>query len=157
MNRGIPIGRLSAETGCKIETIRYYEGIGLLPQPDRTGGNQRRYDAKHLDSLRFILHARQLGLPIDSVREVLKLRASPDAPCARAHDIARQQLGAVEEKIKQLQALARELRQLAESGSDQKIADCRVMAALNSHEHCDHGGTSRRRGQRAAQTFVPSR
>ena len=62
------IGELASETGVKVPTIRYYEGIGLIDAPPRTEGNQRRYDRSALDRLKFIAHARSMGFPMDSLR-----------------------------------------------------------------------------------------
>ena len=79
--RDYAIGELARLSGVKIPTIRYYEGIGLLPAPPRTDGNQRRYDEGALDRLRFIAHAREMGFPMDSVKAMLRLSRHPDEPC----------------------------------------------------------------------------
>ena len=55
------IGSLSKQTGCNIETIRYYEREGLLPNPPRTDGGHRMYDDEHLKRLTFIRRSRELG------------------------------------------------------------------------------------------------
>jgi len=65
------IGDLATATATKVETIRYYERIGLLPTPGRTAGNYRAYDRRHLERLSFIRHARELGFSIEAVRDVL--------------------------------------------------------------------------------------
>ena len=77
MKAEIAIGELSRRTGCNIETIRYYERIGLLPKARReSGGRFRRYDAEDIARLRFIRRARQLGFTLDDVRGLLRLAAS---------------------------------------------------------------------------------
>jgi MerR family mercuric resistance operon transcriptional regulator len=77
MHTGIAIGELSRRTDCNIETIRYYERIGLLPKARReSGGRFRRYDADDIARLRFIRRARQLGFTLDEVRGLLRLAAS---------------------------------------------------------------------------------
>ena len=74
MKTEIPIGELSRRTGCKIETVRYYERIGLLPKARREGGGRfRRYDGDDVARLRFIRRARQLGFTLDEVRGLLQL------------------------------------------------------------------------------------
>ena len=78
------IGRLARETGCKVQTIRYYEQIALMPQPLRTAGNQRRYGPGHVARLAFIRHGRELGFPLDAIREFLSLSDDPDRPCEAA-------------------------------------------------------------------------
>src|SRR5690606_16708953 len=78
------IGDLAQQTGCKVQTIRYYEEIGLMPEPARTAGNQRRYSQKHGDRLAFIRHSRELGFPLDAIRELLSLADHPEQSCGSA-------------------------------------------------------------------------
>ena len=82
--RAITIGRVARETGCKVQTIRYYEQIGLLRAPDRSEGNQRRYVRTDVDRLAFIRHARDLGFSIEAIRELLHMADRPDMPCDEA-------------------------------------------------------------------------
>jgi DNA-binding transcriptional MerR regulator len=140
MERTFSIGHVSTVTGCKVETIRFYEGIGLLPEPERTEGNQRRYLAKHVERLRFILHARELGLAVDAIRQLISLSENPQAPCEQVDDIARQQLHAVRNKIARLTELAAELERIVASCSGERIADCHVIEVLADHSACSHGG-----------------
>ena len=135
----LSIGSLARETGAKVQTIRYYEQIGLLPEPARTAGNQRVYGKSHRDRLAFIRHARELGFPLDAIRELLSLSDDPAAPCATADHIARDQLAAVEARIRRLEALKIELeRMLCDHARTGTIADCRVIEVLadHSHGHC---------------------
>ncbi len=74
------IGDLARLSGVKVPTIRYYEQAGLLPQPLRTEGNQRRFGQPDLERLQFIRHARDLGLPMEAIRDLLELSAHPEAP-----------------------------------------------------------------------------
>jgi len=140
--RTFSIGHVSSATGCKVETIRFYEGIGLLPEPERTQGNQRRYLASHIDRLRFILHARELGLTVETIRQLISLSENPAAPCEQVDEIARQQLLLVRTKIARLTQLADELERIVASCSGERIANCRVMEVLADHSHCDHGNGS---------------
>ena len=78
---GLPIGALSKQTGCKIETIRYYEKAGLLPVPARTLSGYRQYASTHLKRLTFIRRARALGFSIEEVRKLLKLADERKRPC----------------------------------------------------------------------------
>ena len=87
------IGRLAALTGVKVSTIRFYEQIGLLNEPGRTGGRQRRYDERTVRRLIFVRHARELGFDVDEVRELLTLADRPDDPCQSVDAIARRQVG----------------------------------------------------------------
>ncbi|NIX78360.1 MerR family transcriptional regulator [Microvirga terricola] len=140
LERTFSIGHVAAVTGCKVETIRFYEGIGLLPEPERTEGNQRRYLAKHVERLRFIMHARELGLAVEAIRQLIALGENPSAPCEQADEIARQQLESVRRKIARLTELAAELERIVASCDGKSIADCRVFEVLADHSTCDHGG-----------------
>lgn len=139
----LTIGRLAREAGCKVQTIRYYEQIGLMPEPARTEGNQRRYGTRHGQRLAFIRHARELGFPLASVRELLSLSDDQDRSCAAADAIAKDHLAAVERRIARLNALKAELERMIEQCKGGRIADCRVIEVVadRSHAHCltDHG------------------
>ena len=91
--REISIGQLASRTGCKVQTIRYYEQIGLMPESLRTEGNQRRYGPDHVARLAFVRHSRELGFSLEAIRELLSLADAPERPCAGADAIARRQLG----------------------------------------------------------------
>ena len=136
--RELSIGELALQTGCKVQTIRYYEQIGLMPEPLRTEGNQRRYGAQHLARLAFVRHSRELGFPLDAIRELLSLADTPDQSCTAADEIARRQLRAVEGRMKRLKALQAELKRMVAQCSGGKISSCRVIEVLadSSHAHC---------------------
>nr|WP_111298547.1 helix-turn-helix domain-containing protein [Paracoccus saliphilus] len=133
------IGKLSAATGVKVPTIRYYEQVGLLPQPARTQGNQRLYDRRAVQRLSFIRHARDLGFPLDAVRELLGLADDPDRSCAAADAIARRQLHEVNARIQRLNALRDELERMLRHCACGTISECRVIEVLGSHAHCQGG------------------
>lgn len=141
----MPIGRLADATGVKIPTIRFYEGIGLLPEPSRTGSDRRVYDQSAVDRLAFIKHARQLGFTVEAIRNLLDLSDHPDRSCEEANALAVAQLATVEAKIRQLQALRKELRRMVASGCNGQIADCRVIEVLSDHGLCgrDHAEPAR--------------
>lgn len=136
----LTIGKLGQAAGVKVPTIRYYEQIGLLPEAERSAGNQRLYGRKALDRLAFIRHARELGFPLDAIRDLLSLSDRPDQPCAAADAIARAQLAAVEARIVRLAALKGELERMIVQCARGKIADCRVIETLGDHSlcHSDH-------------------
>jgi len=138
----LTIGKLSTAAGVKVPTIRYYEQIGLLPEADRSSGNQRLYGQRTLDRLSFVRHARELGFPLEAIRELLSLSEQPDIPCAAADGIAKRQLGAVKERIARLQALQNELERMVVQCAHGTISDCRVIEVLGNHDLCvhhDHG------------------
>ncbi|MBC24689.1 MAG: MerR family transcriptional regulator [Phycisphaerae bacterium] len=136
----LTIGNLAKRTGTKVQTIRYYEQIGLMPEPGRTEGGQRRYTDTELDRLSFIRHSRQLGFSLDAIRELLDLSDHPDRPCREADGIARRQLKQVERRMARLEALRAELQRMVHECSGGKTADCRVLEVLRDHSECltDH-------------------
>lgn len=130
MNRTfIAIGRLSERTGVNIETIRYYEKIGLLPVPGRTDGGYRQYDDGHARRLQFIRRGRDLGFSIDDIRALLRLAEHPDHPCDDADRLATQHLTEVEKKIADLTRLSEQLRQMVHCAGH-SVAECRIIDAL---------------------------
>jgi Cu(I)-responsive transcriptional regulator len=136
----LTIGALARATGAKVQTIRYYEEIGLLRPPGRSEGGQRRYDAADRDRLGFIRHARELGFPLDAIRELLALADDPDRPCAEADALARRHLDQVERRIRRLEALKAELERMIVECAGERISGCRVIEVLRDHAEClsDH-------------------
>lgn len=136
----LTIGTLARRTGTKVQTIRYYEQIGLMAEPERTQGGQRRYDDAGLDRLAFIRHSRQLGFSLDAIRELLELSDHPDKSCSEVDSIARRQLHQIEQRIARLDALRTELGRMISECSGGKLNDCRVLEVLRNHAECltDH-------------------
>ncbi|MGQ3139329.1 MAG: MerR family transcriptional regulator [Sphingopyxis solisilvae] len=131
------IGELSRATGANIETIRYYERIGLLPQPARTRANYRDYGDLHRARLTFVRHSRELGFTIEEIRSLLDLSDDPGRDCSEADRIASRHLAQVEEKIAQLTLLRNELTRIVGRCRGGAAADCRVIEALGDHRHCE--------------------
>ena len=132
------IGNLAKHTNTKVPTIRYYEKAGLLEEPGRTAGGQRRYDKKALNRLAFIRHARELGFGLEAIRDLLGLSDTPEHSCEQADIIASAQLIAVQGKIKRLLALEQELKRMLKQCKHGSIADCRVIEVLGDHNECLH-------------------
>ena len=126
----ISIGALARATGTKVETVRWYERVGLLPAPARTSGNYRAYGTAHLGRLSFIRRARDLGFSLDHIRVLLDLAEQQDRSCEAVDVIAREHLGEVDRKIADLQALRRELDALITQCRHGKVAECRIIEAL---------------------------
>ena len=141
----LSIGTLAKRTGTKVQTIRYYEQIGLMPEPGRSEGGQRRYGDGELDRLAFIRHSRQLGFPLGAIRELLDLSDSPERSCAEVDAVAQRQLREVEARIARLDALRVELRRMIDECSNDRVAACRILEVLRDHEECltdhDQAGT----------------
>lgn len=134
----MPIGGLAKATGVKVPTIRFYEEIGLLPEPARTQNDRRVYGQTAVSRLAFIKHARQLGFSVEAIRDLLDLSDHPDRPCDQANALAAQQLESVTVKIRQLQALRAELKRMVDAACQGQVADCRVIEVLSDHTLCQH-------------------
>ncbi len=126
----LTIGKLAEATGVKVPTIRYYEQIGILAEAERSVGNQRLYGPTARERLTFIRHSRDLGFPLEAIRDLLSLSDFPDQPCAAADAIARTQLAAVEARIDRLAALRTELQRMVTQCEGGAISDCRVIEGM---------------------------
>jgi len=124
------IGDLSKSTGVNIETIRYYERIGVLPKPGRQLNGRRTYAEGDAQRLGFIRHARDLGFDLADVRALLALQEQPEASCEDATRIARAQLDEVESRIERLLKLKAELSRMVSDCRTGVVAECRVIEAL---------------------------
>jgi Cu(I)-responsive transcriptional regulator len=131
MSDMISIGELGKATDTKVETIRYYERIGLLAAPRRTSGNYRAYDSRHLNRLSFIRRSRDLGFSIGQIRALLDLADQKDRRCDAVDDIARGHLAEVERKIADLKALQGELESMVRQCGHGAVRDCRIIEALS--------------------------
>ena len=132
----ISIGQMAQAGNCKVQTVRYYEQIGLLPIPARSRGNQRLYQQIHVERIRFIRHSRELGFSLEKIREILSLSDNPDRSCAEIDRITREHLQEVESRIARLQSLHGELQRMLAQCSNDKVADCKIIEALSDHELC---------------------
>jgi MerR family transcriptional regulator, mercuric resistance operon regulatory protein len=128
----LPIGALAARTGCKIETIRYYERIGLLAPPLRSAGGHRIYGTAHLMRLNFIRRARDLGFTLDAVRSLLRLAEDRDRPCGEVRDLAASHLEEVRAKIADLDKMAQVLSDMITRCADNTRPDCPLIETLFS-------------------------
>ena len=124
------IGEIGQATATKVETVRYYERIGLLPAPKRTDSNYRAYTLSHLGRLSFIRRGRDLGFSLDEIRTLLALSDDRARPCGEVDRIARVHLLEVERKIVDLNALRDELHALINQCQHGTIANCRIIEAL---------------------------
>ncbi len=138
MSRHFSIGDMAKTGNCKVQTVRYYEEIGLLPTPARSTGNQRIYTREQRDRLRFIRHARELGFPLERIREILTLGDEPSHSCEEVDQIARDHLRDVESRIERLQSLRAELERMISECGAKRVAECRVINVLSDHNLCLH-------------------
>lgn len=126
----IAIGQLAQLAATKVETIRYYERIGLLRAPARTTGNYRAYGRADVNRLSFIRRSRDLGFSLDQVRSLLRLSDDRDRSCAEVDHIANAQLAQVRSKLADLSVLQDVLQDLIGQCRHGTIADCRIIEAL---------------------------
>ncbi len=125
------IGELAKRTGCPVETIRYYEHEGLLPEPSRSEGNYRQYGAAHIERLLFIRHCRSLDMAQEEIRALLALRDRPESDCGTANRLIDEHLHHVEVRIAELQSLSRQLRDLrARCRGEGSSEDCGILREL---------------------------
>lgn len=130
--RHFPIGALSAQTGVNIETIRYYERIGVMPAPPRTEGRQRVYDEAHLKRLTFIRRSRELGFSLDQTRDLLGLVRGHGQTCAEVKVMTEQHVAEIRNKVKDLKRLERVLNDLASRCHGNEVPDCPILEALGA-------------------------
>ena len=123
-------GALAARTGCNIETIRYYERIGLMPDPPRTKGGHRAYDEDHLRRLAFICRARELGFSLGDVRGLLILVDGGAYSCAEVKALTLAHVGDIRRKIGDLRKIERVLDTMAAQCDDGEVPQCPVIDSL---------------------------
>jgi len=131
----IAIGELSRRTNCNIETIRYYERIGLLPPPDRRGGRFRRYGAPDIGRLRFIRRARQLGFALDDIRALLRLAATDGEDVrAEARGVFSAHVAEIRAKIADLQSMEQVLTEAIRDCVAGRHPKCPLIDVLSGDE-----------------------
>jgi MerR family mercuric resistance operon transcriptional regulator len=126
----LTIGALSKRTGCHIETIRYYERIGLLPAPPRSAGGHRLYGEDHLKRLTFVRRGRELGFTLEDIRGLLGLVDGGAYTCAEVKALTLDHLGEVRRKLADLRRLEKVLKNMAEECDGGAVPDCPVIDAL---------------------------
>lgn len=123
---------LAQRTGCNLETIRYYEKIGMMPDPPRTASGYRIYDDGHVSRLRFILRARELGFAIEQTRGLLDLVDGGTQTCAEVKERTERHLADVRAKIADLRRIEKVLASTAAQCSGDEVPECPVLDALAS-------------------------
>ena len=128
-HHGIAIGELSRRTGCNIETVRYYERIGLLPVPARRG-RYRLYGPEDVGRLRFVRRARELGFTLDEAHALLALAAGGQGACVEVREIAAAHLAEVRAKVADLRAMERVLADAVRQCDAGEVAGCPLIGVL---------------------------
>lgn len=129
--RDYSIGALSRRSGVHIETIRYYERIGLLPNPPRTEGGHRLYRADHLDRATFIRRGRELGFTLEEIRDLLGLMDG-GYTCGEVKDLALAHVADIRRKIADLRRMEKILKETASRCAGGNAPDCAIMDALGN-------------------------
>ncbi len=126
------IGELAKKAGCKVETVHYYEKIGLMPEPPRSNGGHRIYNIIHMKRLNYIRRSRELGFSIEQIRSLLKFIDEPDHSCGEIKSIALLQAHEIKQKINDLEKLNEALNKMISSckGNNMSIDNCPIFDAL---------------------------
>tara|TARA_R110002167_G_C12623316_1_gene646951 strand:+ start:631 stop:1047 length:417 start_codon:yes stop_codon:yes gene_type:complete len=128
--RGYAIGAMSHETSVNIETIRYYERIGIMPKPDRTEGGNRQYNHDQLKRLFFIKRCRELGFSIEEIRALLQMVDRADFTCGEVHSMTVDHLATVKKKLADLRRLEKSLRSMVAECGKGDVPACPIIDTL---------------------------
>ena len=124
------ISDAAAASGCHLETIRYYERVGLLPEPERTRNRYRQYIDADVERLRFITRGRDLGFSLEEIRSLLRLAENPDLSCGEVDQLARKHLGDIQARIADLQRMASELARTIGACHGDERGTCTILESL---------------------------
>lgn len=141
--RAQTIGGAARATGLHIETIRYYERVGLVPEPERTAGGYRVYNPDHIKRLSFIRRARALGFSIDEIRSLGDLMHDAGPTCADVHTLASRHLSDIRGKITDLQRIEATLEAMVGQCNRDDKSECAVIDALSEDTILPGSGSQR--------------
>lgn len=133
------IGELAERQGITTKAIRFYESIGLLPEPERTPSGYRAYGDVDAERLTFIKTAQRLGLSLDEIREIIGFRDRGEQPCRYVAEVLQRQVSDLDRRIREMRTLRDELKHLqarAAAGDGPEGQYCRVI----EHLHLSHKG-----------------
>jgi MerR family mercuric resistance operon transcriptional regulator len=124
------ISEAASASGCHLETIRYYERIGLLPRADRTASGYRTYDQTDIERLRFIARGRDLGFSLDEIRSLLQLAIDDNLSCAEVDRVAHAHLADIRARIADLQRMGNELERVITGCGGGQRGQCLILSTL---------------------------
>jgi Cd(II)/Pb(II)-responsive transcriptional regulator len=134
----LKIGELAERSGCLVETVRYYERIGLLAPPDRSSNNYRAYNELHAERLLFIRHCRALDMTLDEIRTLLDFRETPGENCEGVNALLDKHIGHIVDRIANLSILEAQLRDLrSRCAATDSTGACEILHALGTTDACD--------------------
>ncbi len=126
------IGELANQTGCDVETIRYYEKTGLLPAPGRNDAGYRQYEPEHQERLQFIRHCRSLQMGLSDIRVLLDFRSQPSAECRGVNELLDHHIKLIRVRMEALQSLEQQLIRLRQQCEDpHSVEECGILQNLN--------------------------
>ncbi len=133
------IGQLAKKSGVSVDTIRYYEKIGVLDKAQRTAGNYRHYSEQMLSELLFLKHCRELGITIQDIQKLKGLAQDPNQTCMEVDHLIDQYLAEVSQKIRNLEHLKQDLSHLKQQCSQHRtIEQCGILKELHQPLECKH-------------------
>lgn len=127
------IGEIANRVGVNTKTIRFYESIGVLPEPPRTRSGYRDYDDEHVGRLRFIKTAQRLGLKLDDIAEILAFRDRGDRPCDYVVDVVRREVDDLNTRIRHMRRLKSELEMLILESDQRRGSEGEKYCPLITH------------------------
>ena len=151
---GLSIGVLSKRSGVNIETIRYYEKIGVMPSPARSAGGYRIYGVEHVRRLHFVRRGRELGFSLDELRGLLHLVDGHSYTCSEVHALTVGHLADIRQKIADLQRLEGVMTDMAARCRADQVPECPIIDAL--FEMRPVGRRTPRRSARAVKDASPT-
>ncbi len=146
------IGALSERSGVNIETIRYYERIGVMPAPARSAGGYRIYGAEHAKRLQFVRRGRELGFSLDELRNLLRLVDGHAFTCAEVNALTVEHLRDIRQKIADLRRLERAMSEMAAQCKGDQVPECPIIDALFEMRSIA-GGARPARARRGAEVM----
>lgn len=128
------INELAERTGLASKTIRYYENIDLLPEAHRSSNGYRDYNERDVERMIFIRRCRELQIPLDELKVLVRLQMDGKAPCTEIDQIIQNQLMKIRSRVQELIRLEESLNELAQCCRYDTVSECRIVRALSEHE-----------------------
>lgn len=128
------INELAERCGLASKTIRYYEGIGLLPEAHRSPNGYRDYSESDIERMVFIRRCRELQIPLDELKVLIRLQMDKKAPCAEIDQIIRNQLEKIRSTIQEFERLEESLNELAQCCRYNTVSECRIVRKLSDYD-----------------------
>ncbi len=135
MAEKMTIGQLAKQAGVNLQTVRYYESLNLLPEPERSASGYRQYSSEYIEYIRFIKNAQEIGFTLDEVKKLVELRKDPKAHGSDVKKIIDQKIIEVEEKLNNYNTLMKQLKALNGSCSGEMDTEsCPIIQSLKNTE-----------------------